>query len=588
MEGKLLRVNLSTGRISEEEVRPEILEMFVGGRGLGVKILSDEVDPTIDPLSDKNKLIFTVGPLTATAAPTSGRYEVIFKSPLTGTICNSNSGGYFAPMIRRLGYLGIVIEGASKDPVYVWASPEGVEIRDASKLWGKDTEETTRAILKETNEHAKVACIGPAGERLVRMAAIINDEHRAAGRGGCGAVMGSKKLKAIAVYGEQKPEVREPQRFAQLVKQCLMTLDKNPVTKDSLRIFGTNVLVDIINEVGMFPTRNFQEGYFEEADGISGPKYLERIFVKAYNCSGCPIGCGRLTKADGDQGGGPEYETVWSFGAVCGNSNIEDIAKANYIANRLGLDTISTGVTIACAMEMSEREIIKEEIRFGDSKKIIELVEKIGYREGIGDELAEGSKRFAEKHGHPELAMQVKGMEIPAYDPRGVQGHALGYATSNRGACHLRAYMIGPEVLGIPVMVDRFKPDGKAPIVKLLQDVTAAVDCLVLCRFTQFAMRIDQYAALLSAAVGRTYTEDDFKRVGERVWNLERWFNVRAGFSRKDDTLPPRFLKEPLKEGNSRGRVVELERMLTEYYEVRGWDSEGRPTEEKLRELGIL
>ncbi len=587
MEGKLLRINLTTNKISEEEIKPEILEMFVGGRGLGVKILSDEVDPTIDPLSEKNKLIFAVGPLTGTAAPTSGRYEVIFKSPLTGTICNSNSGGYFAPMIRKLGYLAIVIEGKSKDPVYVWASENGVEIRDASKLWGKDTEETTKALLKETDERARVACIGPAGERLVRMAAIINDEHRAAGRGGGGAVMGSKRLKALVLYGKQKPKVADNQRFMKIVKGCLMTLDKNPVTKDSLRIFGTNVLVDIINEIGAFPTRNFQEGYFEEADGISGPKYLERIFVKAYNCAGCPIGCGRLTKANGEEGGGPEYETVWAFGAACGNSNIEDIAKANYMANRLGLDTISTGVTIACAMEMSERGILKESVRFGDSEQIIELVRKIGYREGIGDDLAEGSKRFAEKHGCPELAMQIKGLEIPAYDPRGVQGHALGYATSNRGGCHLRAYMIAPEVLGIPVMVDRFKPEGKASIVKLLQDVSAAVDTLVLCRFTQFALRIDQYAGLLSAAVGRTYTEDDFKRVGERVWNLERLFNVKAGFSRKDDTLPPRFLQEPLKEGNSRGRVVELDKMLPEYYKIRGWDEEGRPTAEKLKELGL-
>ena len=480
-----------------------------------------------------------------------------------------------------------MIEGKSKDPVYVWASENGVEIRDASKLWGKDTEETTKALLKETDERARVACIGPAGERLVRMAAIINDEHRAAGRGGGGAVMGSKRLKALVLYGEQKPKVADNQRFMETVKGCLMTLDKNPVTKDSLRIFGTNVLVDIINEIGAFPTRNFQEGYFEEADGISGPKYLERIFVKAYNCAGCPIGCGRLTRANGEEGGGPEYETVWAFGAACGNSNIEDIAKANYMANRLGLDTISTGVTIACAMEMSERGILKESVRFGDSEQIIELVRKIGYREGIGDDLAEGSKRFAEKHGCPELAMQIKGLEIPAYDPRGVQGHALGYATSNRGGCHLRAYMIAPEVLGIPVMVDRFKPEGKASIVKLLQDVSAAVDTLVLCRFTQFALRIDQYAGLLSAAVGRTYTEDDFKRVGERVWNLERLFNVKAGFSRKDDTLPPRFLQEPLKEGNSRGRVVELDKMLPEYYKIRGWDEEGRPTAEKLEKLGL-
>ncbi|MEA1904929.1 MAG: aldehyde ferredoxin oxidoreductase family protein [Candidatus Hadarchaeota archaeon] len=583
----LLRVNLSTGKISEEEIDLEVLENFVGGRGLGVKILSDEVDPKIDPLSPENKLVFAVGPLTGTAAPTAGRYEVVFKSPLTGTISDSNSGGYLGPEIRKLGYLAIIIEGKSRDPLYLWATDGKAELRDASKLWGKDTEETTRSLLKETHEWAKIACIGPAGERSVRMACIINDEHRAAGRGGLGAVMGSKNLKAIALLGNKKPEIAERERFIKIVKRCLMTLDKNPVTKDSLRIFGTNVLVDIINEAGIFPTRNFQEGYFREADGINGSKYLERIFVKGYNCFGCPIGCGRITRANGEEGGGPEYETVWAFGAQCGNSNLEEIAKANYLCNRLGLDTISTGNVIGCAMELSEKGYLQEEIRFGDSKKIPELVRKIGLREGIGNELAEGSKRFAEKHRHPELAMQVKGLELPAYDPRGVQGHALAYATNNRGGCHIRAYMIGPEVLGVPTMIDRFKPEGKAPVVKLLQDVGAAVDCLIMCRLAQLAQTIEEYSELLSAALGKECAPKDFKRLGERIWNLERLFNVRAGFSRKDDTLPSRFLKEPLAEGNSRGRVVKLDQMLDEYYRVRGWNSKGIPSQEKLKELGL-
>lgn len=584
----LLRVNLSTGKISEEEIPEEILRKFVGGRGLGVKILTDEVDPKIDPFSEKNKMIFAVGPLTRTTAPTSGRYEVIFKSPLTGTICNSNSGGHFAPALRGLGYYAIVFEGASKEPVYLWATEERAELRDASRIWGKDTEETTRVLLEETDKRARVACIGPAGERLVKMAAIINDEHRAAGRGGGGAVMGSKRLKAVVVLGNKRPEVKDEARFNQMVRKCLVTIDKNPLTKDALKIFGTNALVSIINELGMFPTRNFQEGYFEEADGICGEKYLERIFVKSYACYGCPIGCGRLTKADGEEGGGPEYESVWSLGALCGVSNIEDIAKANYLCNKLGMDTISMGSTIACAMELSEKGYLQEKLRFGDSKKVIELVRLTGMREGLGDELAEGSRAFAQRYGHQELAMQVKGMELPAYDPRGVQGHALAYATSNRGGCHLRAYMISPEVLGIPAMIDRFNPDGKAPIVKLLQDVSAAVDSLVLCRFTQFALTIEQYSTLLSAATGIEYTQEDFKRVGERIWNLERVFNIRAGFSKADDVLPKRFLEEPLREGNSRGRTVQLEKMLEDYYRARGWDSDGVPTEEKLRELELM
>jgi len=490
-------------------------------------------------------------------------------------------------MLKALGYEAMIIEGKSNSPVYIWASDGKVELRDASKLWGMDTEQTTRKLLEETEKRAKVACIGPAGERLVKLACIINDEHRAAGRGGMGAVMGSKKLKAVVVFGSKKTPIADEIKFKEVVKRCLMTIDKNPITKDSLRIMGTPALVSIINEVGIFPTRNFQEGYFKEADGICGEKYLERIFVKPYSCYACPIGCGRITRADGEEGGGPEYETVWSFGAECDVSDLEDIAKANYICNRLGIDTISAGVTIGCAMELSEKGYLDEEVKFGDSKKVIELVRKIGLAEGFGRELGEGSKRLAESYGHPEIAMQVKGLEIPAYDPRGVQGHALGYATSNRGGCHLRAYMIGPEVLGVPAPIDRFKSEGKAKIVKLLQDVSAAVDSLSLCRFTSMALTVEEYSDLLSAAVDAAYTPEEFIKVGERIWNLERLFNLRAGFGKKDDTLPKRFLETPLKEGNSRGRVVELEKMLEEYYVVRGWTSEGVPRPELLEKLEI-
>ncbi len=583
----ILRINLSNGKISEENLDPQIKKNFLGGRGLGTKLIYDEVDPKVDPLSEKNKLVFAVGPLTGTAAPTSGRFEVVSKSPLTGTICDSNCGGHLAPHIKWQGYDAIIVEGKSKSPVYVWVKEKKVEIRDASKLWGKDVEETTKKLLEETEKRAQVACIGPAGERLVNFACIMNDEHRAAGRGGLGAVMGSKNLKALVMQGTGQTQVANKEKFMEVVRHCLMTIDKNPVTKDALKIFGTNALVSVINEVGIFPTHNYQLGRFEEADGICGPKYIERIFVKPYACFGCPIGCGRMTKADGEVGGGPEFEAVWALGATCGVSRLEDIAKANYICNRLGMDVITTGSTIACAMELSEKGYINEKINFGDSAKMLELTRLTGLKEGFGKELAEGSKRLAEKYGHPEIAMQVKGMEMPAYDPRGAQGHGLGYATSSRGACHLRAYMIGPEVLGTPALIDRFKSDGKAKIVKLFQDVSAAVDSLSLCRFTSFALTVDEYAALLSAATGVDYSPKEFIKVGERVWNTERLFNIKAGFGKKDDTVPSRLLNEPLKEGNSRGRVLELDKMLPEYYKVRGWDSDGVPTKEKLSELEL-
>lgn len=583
----ILRINLSNGKVGEEAIDAETKRKFVGGRGLGVKIIADEVDPKVDPLSEKNKMVFVVGPLTSTAAPTAGRYAIVSKSPQTGTIVDSNSGGFFAPMIKGQSCDAIVIEGKSSSPVYIWANDGKVEIRGASKVWGKDVEESTKALIKETDEKAKVACIGPAGERLVRFACVINDEHRAAGRGGIGAVMGSKNLKAVVALGGKKPQVADEAKFKEVVKRCLMTIDKNPVTKDSLRIMGTPVLVSIINELGMFPIRNFQEGYSKEADGFCGEKYLERIFVKPYACYGCPIGCGRMTRAGGEEGGGPEYESLWALGPECGVTELEDIARANYLCNRLGLDTISAGATIGCAMELSEKGHLDEEIKFGDSEKVLELIRKIAMREGIGRDLGEGSKRLAEKYGYPEFAMQAKGLEFPGYDPRGVQGHALGYATSNRGGCHLRAYMIGPEALGVPAPIDRFKTEGKAKIVKLFQDVSATVDSLVLCRFTSFAITVDEYANLLTAATGVTYTPEEFRTVGERVWNMERLYNIRAGLGKKDDTLPRRFLETTLKEGNSRGRVVELDKMLAEYYAERGWNSEGVPKPELLKKLGI-
>jgi aldehyde:ferredoxin oxidoreductase len=583
----ILRINLSTGRISEEEISQDIRQKFVGGRGLGVKIVFEEVDPLTSPLSADNKIVLAVGPMTGAAAPTAGRYEVVSKSPLTGTISDGNSGGYFGPMLKALGYEAVVVEGKSKDPIYIWAHRRDVEIRDASFVWGKNINETTEKLLGNTEKKAKVACIGPAGERRVRLACIMNDNHRTVGRGGLGAVWGSKNLKAVVVLGSENTSIADEDRFMRAVKSCRMTLDKNPYTKDSLKILGTPVLVSVMANAGILAARNFQEGHFEEVDGIRGEKYLERIFVKPYTCFGCPISCGRLTKVDGELGGGPEYETLWAFGPECGVSDLEGIVKANNLCNSLGLDTISTGSSIGCAMELSERGYLDEKIEFGDSKKMIELVRKIGMNEGIGREIGEGSKRLAERYEHPEIAMQVKGLELPGYDPRGVQGQALAYATSNRGGCHMRAYMIGPEILKVPAGVDRFKTEGKPGIVRLLQDTAAAVDCLILCRFTSLALNIEQYAELLTATTGVEYSPEEFKKVGERVWNLERLYNNRAGFKREDDLLPRRFLEVPLETGNSRGRVVKLEKMLEEYYRERGWTEKGEPKEGLLKELGI-
>lgn len=585
--GEILRVNLSANKTVTQKLDENVAKNFLGGRGLGVKVLYDELKPETNPLGPENKIIFATGPVSGTMAPTSGRYCVVAKSPLTGTVFDSHSGGYWGPELKFAGYDAIIIEGRAEAPVYIWISNKTVEIRDATKVWGLDTHKTTEKLIKETDSKAKVACIGPAGERQVLLAAIINDRHRAAGRGGLGAVMGCKNLKAVVVRGTGRVDVADEEKLSQALNDALMVIRKNPITNKSLPTLGTAVLVNLINEHGMYPTRNFQEGVFEDAEGVSGEKITETILSGRRACYACPIACGRVTKTSEKEGEGPEYETAWAFSAQCGINDLTAVTHANYLCNELGLDTISTGNTIGCAMEMHQRGFLKEKMEFGDADKLVELVEKIALKEGIGKELAEGSKRFAEKHGVKELAMQVKGLELPAYDPRGAQGHALAYATSNRGGCHLRAYMIGPEILGTPALVDRFKPDGKADLVINFQNLYAALDSMILCVFTQFALNPSHYSEFVTATTGLTFTGLDLMKTGERIWNLERLFNVREGFGKKDDVLPPRFLETPLPEGGSRGRKVFLDKMLKEYYHLREWDEEGVPLEKKLKELDL-
>ncbi len=583
--GKVLRINLTNMEYRAENIEEKILKEYIGGRGLGAKILYDEVKPDVDPLSEQNKLIFSVGPLTGTAAPTAGRYSVTAKSPLTGTIFDANSGGHFGVEIKRAGYDAIIVEGCAEKLTYVFIKNEEVVFGDATALSGMDTYKTTEQILASTDRNAKVGCIGPAGEKLLLISCIINDRNRAAGRGGLGAVMGSKKLKAIAVLGTREIKVSNAERFERARKSAMEAIAKNPITKDALPNYGTAVLVNLINEIGALPTRNYQDGTFRDADAISGETLRERIFVRKSACASCPIACARITKVGDEEGEGPEYETVWAFGADCGINDIEKIAVANYKCNRYGLDTISTGATIACAMEMSEKGLLTDYIRFGDADLMLALIDKIGRCEGIGEKLGKGSLRFAREYGGEEYSMSVKGLELPAYDPRGIQGMGLAYATSNRGGCHLRGYMTAPEVLGNPYLVDRFATEGKAGLTILLQNISAAVDTLVMCRFSQFALNPEHYAELLSAATGVEYSDMDLLRVGERIYNIERVYNVRAGVDK--DSLPERLLSDPLSEGHSKGHVVHLKVMLDEYYRLRGWDEIGNPLPDTLRKLGI-
>jgi aldehyde:ferredoxin oxidoreductase len=587
--GKVLRIELSRKKPSSQPLTKEQTELFLGGRGLGVDILFRELPRGTNPLSPENKMVFATGPLTGTGAPTSGRYSVITRSPLTGTIFDSNSGGHFGVQLKRSGWDAVVVEGKAEKPSYLWIRDESIEIRNADHIWGSNTHTTEDTVKSETDKEAKVACIGPAGERQVLISAIINDKHRAAGRGGVGAVMGSKNLKAIAVLGNHETPIANREEFTAAARVGLEAISKNPVTKDSLPNYGTAVLVNVINEIGALPTMNFRRGYFEDADAISGETIRERIFEKRVACDACTIACGRETKIPGRDrhGEGPEYETIGAFGAACGVRDLEAITEANYLCNEYGLDTISTGSTIACAMELSDTGHLTSGPRFGDSEAMVNLVKMIGERTGIGNELAEGSFRFAERHGHPEFSMSVKALEIPAYDPRGIQGMGVAYATSNRGACHLRAYMTSPEVLGNPALIDRFKIDGKASLTILLQNISAATDSMVLCRFSQFAMNPEHYARLLRAVTDIPFSARDLMDIGERIFNLERVFNVREGFGREADSLPKRVLETPLPEGHSKNVTVALEPMLDEYYKLRGWTSNGIPTINTLSELKL-
>lgn len=595
--GKILRVNLTTGKISEEPINEEIARKFIGARGYAAKIIFDEVPPDADPLGSENKLIFATGPLTLTTAPTGGRYDVVTKSPLNGVIAASNSGGFFGPELKKAGYDFLIVEGKSDKPVYLWITDDKVEIRDATHLWGHDTHYTTDAILSELGDkNIKVACIGPAGENLVKFACVINDKARAAGRTGVGAVMGSKMLKAVAAKGSKKVEIKNQEAFREALKVAMDKIKTNGVTSQGLPTYGTMVLNHIIDEHGLYPTNNFQKGTFEKVDNVSGEKLKETYLVRNKACFACPIGCGRVTKLpDVDEEiEGPEYETSWAFSADCGIDDLVAVIKANDACNKLGLDTISTGATIAAAMELYEKGFVKKEnlkdapeLRFGNAEAILVYPELIAKRIGIGDELAEGSYNFASKYGHPELSMSVKKQELPAYDPRGAQGHALEYATSNRGGCHVRGYMISPEILGIPEKLDPFAVEGKAPWVKTFQDLTAVIDSEGLCLFTSFALGAEDYTNLLAAATGFDYTVEEVMKIGERIWNLEKLWNVKVGMGKKDDYLPPRFMNEPLPDGAAKGQVVHIEELLSDYYKERGWNDEGVPTEQKVKELGL-
>jgi aldehyde:ferredoxin oxidoreductase len=602
--GKLLRVNLTNGSTATEELREDAAKLFIGGRGLGAKYLFDEVPAGADPLGEENRLYFITGPLADTPAQAASRWMAVTKSPLSGTVVRSTAGTDFGNELKKAGIDAVAVEGKAEKPTMIVINDDTVALKDATHLWGKgiDTKTLQETVRKELgNEKIQIACIGPAGENGTLFASILNG-RRSASRGGAGTVMGSKNLKAIAVRGTKKTEVADKDKLNSITREIVSAVVNTDMFKGFSHL-GTPGITALMHEMGMHPVKNFQTGKMEDFSGLT-PDKLDEIFVKDEGCFRCFINCGSTFKVDkgaykGDAVVGPEYETMWSFGANLFNTDLGFIVAANKVCDDYGIDTISAGVTIAFAMELYEKGFLSKDdldgidLTWGNHEEAYKLLMKIVKREGIGDILALGTKRAAEKigKGAEQYAMQVKGLEMPAYEPRGAKGHGLNIATSTIGASHMTGYSI-PELFGIPEQVDRFTTEGKGALMKSIQDKTAAYDSILLCGFPACFnwMSPEHYARLLVAATGiEEFSDVDYiLKAGERTYNIEKAFNTREGFERKDDCLPERFIKEPVPDGPSKGQVFEMDILLDDYYKARGWDIEtGLPTAGKMEELGL-
>lgn len=600
--GKILRIDLSQGSHEVESLDLALAKNFIGGRGLAAKILCDEVDPTVDALSPENKLIFATGPLTGTGAISGCMFDVVTKSPLTGCIACSASGGHFGPEIKYAGYDAIILEGKSAQPVYLSIQGNSVGIVPAGPLWGLPTDETEAIIKVKMKDRwqareTHITSIGPAGEKLVRFASIVSDKHWLAARSGVGAVMGSKNLKAIAISGQEDIALAGGENFMQIVSGVLEQVKASLLTSKVLPEIGTAFLVDTVSQQGALPARNFQGGVFAGAERINGKALMENMLVGKAACFACPIACRRMTKVSDSalsgKGQGPDYEALAALGVCCGIDDLAAITKASYLCAELGLDPISTGVTIACAMELCEKGVLSEndvgmKLNFGNNKAMLELIRRLAVREKFGDVLAEGAYHLAERYGQRQSFMGVKGQEMPPYDPRAIQGMGLQYATANSGACHESGYVVVDEVLGVHRKMNPLETEGKAELVKLYQDVTAVLDSCGICYLVLLGkVWTKELFAMLAMAAGAAFNERNLLLAGERIYNLERLFNQRAGLKAKDDNLPQRMLEEPMPEGAAQGQICRLNEMLPEYYRLRGWDETGFPTEAKLNELGL-
>lgn len=591
-------IDLTTGQVEYKGIAEEDARKYIGGRGLGVKYVYDN-GPEVEPLSPDNILCVMVGPLTGTRVRLSGRVCVVTKSPLTGTVTDSHMGGWTGAKLKWAGFDGLVFKGKAEKPTYAYVEDGEVTLHDASDLWGKGVHDTVKLTREKHGDDVGVMAIGQAGENLVRFAAWINADARASGRGGTGAVGGSKNLKCIVIKGNRKnmPKPADPKAFKKADEACLAKIKEVPTTQlkaGDLASLGTNVLANMVNEIGAYPTRNAQRTDFPETEAVSGETVSETIWVKSPTCWACPVACKKEVEiTEGKHKGlhmeSMEYESVWAFGPMCDNPDINAISAMIDRCNDFGLDTIETGDALAMTMEATEKGLV-DGLAWGDTDAMLELIENITFRQGLGDDLAEGMDPCSKKWGDPSIAMTVKGQSIPAYDPRGLKGMGIGYATSNRGACHLRGYTPAAEVvnwvLGEEQAADPLEWKGKGELQAIFQNVYGFTDSLNVCKFGTFAIPLDVYAGLYSGMTGVPLDTNGLLKIGERVYNLERYYNNLVGFREGSDYLPKRFLEEP-GTGAAEGSVCELDEMLEEYYAFRGWE-DGVVSESKLIELGIF
>ncbi len=589
--GQIIRVDLTSSTCTVEALDEALVRDYIGGRGIGVKLLSDEVDPKTDPLGPGNKMVIATGPLTGSGVSSCCRYSVVTKSPLNNCSTSSNSGGRWGSELKFAGYDAVVVQGMADRPVYLNILDDKIELLDATDLWGKFTIEVD-TVLRERNEGGRVLTIGPGGENLCNMAAVMNDKDRAAARNGVGAVLGAKKLKAISVKATtRRNTVADKPTLKALRKKNRPRIAEMTATWSK---YGTVPMITTMNANGTLPVRNWQEGVYDRIDDVSCETMNRKHLVKAETCHSCPIGCARVTRSKKVTTGGPEYETVWAMGPDCGVADYDPIIDANYWCNQYGLDTISTGSTIAAAMELYERGYIADEetdglsLAWGNGDAVVEWVKRIGERKGLGDKMANGSYDLCASYGVPEYSMSVKKLEMPGYDVRGFQGEGLTFATNSRGGCHVRGHVIPRERTSeLSVGIKRTSTEQKEVWVKEVQERSAIGDSLGFCGFGRVGLELEDLADLYNCVCGSSITAAWLLKNGERIVSLERLWNLAAGFTKADDTLPKRMLEEPMPAGPSKGEVNRLWEMLPRYYRAKGWNEDGIPTPEKIKELGL-